>query len=206
MGQDIRDMLRNEEPWSSEKMRKGHEKRFEARLDKAFPKEAEKKKSNYMFLKIAAVLVVAFGIGLVFFSPRTDFNENPVADTPDTEIPVHEQKEEAIPERQFQLSEVSPEFKKIEDYYLGSLNVELAKLDVNKENKALVDSFMKHLAELDKEYKRLNAEFNQGGANEQTVEAMIANLQLRLELLFKLKKKIKEINQTKNDSYENMQA
>ncbi len=207
MAQDIRDMFRDEEaPKASGRLRKGHEKRFEARLDQAFPKKASEDR-KYLFLKIAAVLVVAFGIGLFFFDRQDPYSGNPVADTPDTVAPVEEQQgNEKVSEKEFQLSDVSPQFKKIENYYLGSLNVELAKLDVNKENKALVDAFMEQLAELDKEYKRLNSEFDKGGANEQTVEAMIANLQLRLELLFKLKKKLKEINQTKNNSYENHQA
>lgn len=208
MAQDIRDMFRDEEaPQASERLREGHEKRFEARLDEAFPKKASEDK-NYIFLKIAAILVVALGIGLFFFNRQDPYSANPVADTPaDTVAPAEQEQEKGeVQEKQFQLSDVSPQFKKIENYYLGSLNVELAKLDVNKENKALIDAFMEQLSELDKEYKRLNSEFDKGGANEQTVEAMIANLQLRLELLFKLKKKLKEINQTKNDSYENHQA
>ena len=84
--------------------------------------------------------------------------------------------------------------------------MELAKLSINKENKELIDSFMKQLAELDKEYKRLNNELNELGPNEQTIEAMVANLQLRLELLFKLKQKLKEIKGSKDNSYENAQA
>ncbi|MFD1095206.1 hypothetical protein [Salegentibacter chungangensis] len=206
MAQDIRDMFKDEKAWTSEKLKEGHEERFAARLDKAFPKEKKAAKHNFMFLKIAAVIVVALGVGFYFLSPQDPFKANPVADSP---APVEQQEQETeqpVKENQFQLSEVSPQFKKIEDYYLGSLNIELAKLDVNDENKALIDAFMKQLAELDKEYQRLNAEFNEAGANEQTVEAMVANLQLRLELLFKLKNKLKEINQSKNENYENLQA
>lgn len=206
MAQDIRKMFQEDKTLPADKLQQGHQKRFEAKLDTAFPKEKKEQASSnkYLFLKIAAVLVVAFGIGFIFFSSNDLFQGNQVVDT---EIPVSEEKEEAVPvKKEYQLSDVSPEFKKIENYYLASLNIELAKLEVNDENRALVDSFMTQLAELDEEYKRLNAEISETGLNESSVEALIANLQLRLELLFKLKNKLKEINQSKNKDYENFQA
>ena len=179
----------------------GHAERFAAKLDRALPRE--KKGNKFLFLKIAAVLLIAFGVGFVFFGMQSEpiYNGNSVVETP-----VEEQEEEVVPEKQFQVSDVSPEFKKIENYYLTSLNFELAKLEVTEENKALLDSFMEQLAELEKEYRRLNNEFSELGANEQTVEAMIVNLQLRLELLYKLKNKINEIKQSKNRQNEDYQV
>lgn len=206
MAQDIRKMLQEDRPLLSDKLKRGHQKRFEAKLDKAFPKgKTEKKSGNaFMFLKIAAVLIIAFGVGFIFFMQDDVFKGEQVVDT-ETKIP--EKKEEVVPvKKEYQLSDVSPEFKKIENYYLASLNIELAKLDVNDENKALVDSFMNQLAELDKEYQRLNEEINETGLNESSVESLISNLQLRLELLFKLKDKLKEVNQSQNKDYENFQA
>ena len=201
MGQDLREMFRNEEEQSSEKLNKGHRKRFEAKLDEAMPKESSG--SKFLILKIAAVLVVALGVGFAFFNPlgkETDAG-NAVVETP-----VSDEEGAEEPNEQFQVSQVSPEFKKVEDYYLANLNFELSKLEITEENKALMDSFMKQLAELEKEYQRLNNEFSELGANEQTLEAMIVNLQLRLELLYKVKSKIKEIKQTKNESYEDYQV
>lgn len=210
MAQDIRKMFQEDRSPSGEPLEKGHEKRFEARLEKAFPEQTqqEKKESNpFLYLKIAAVLVVALGVGFFYFSSNPDLlNGEQVVDT-DSEIPLETQEEETIPvKNEYQLSDVSPDYKKIEDYYLASLNVELAQLEVNEDNRALVDSFMAQLAELDAEYKRLNQEISESGLNESSVEAMIANLQLRLELLFKLKNKINEINQSKKSDYENFQA
>lgn len=211
MAQDIRKMFEEERSLSSEKMEKGHELRFEARLEKAFPQEKESKKRNsFLFLKIAAVLIVAFGVAFVFFGPADELTEGEqIVNTPVQEESTQDepaQKEEVPVTKEYQLSDVSPEFKKIENFYLASLNIELAKLKVNDENRALVDSFMTQLAELDKEYKRLNAEVRENGISEDSVEAMISNLQLRLELLFKLKNKIKDINQSQNNSYENYKA
>lgn len=204
MAQDIRDMFKKEGAWESGKLPEGHQMRFEARLDKALPEEpANKTNNNFFIVKIAAVMLVVFGIGIFMLNPENPYQANPVADTPqETDLGG----EQEATKNTFQLSEVSPQFKKIENYYLANLNVELAKLDVNEDNKALIDAFMAQLAELDKEYQRLNAEFDEGGANEQTVEAMIANLQLRIELLYKLKSKLKEINQSNKNSYENLQA
>ncbi|MDT0644415.1 hypothetical protein RM553_16370 [Zunongwangia sp. F363] len=201
MAQDIRDMFRNDESRESEKLRSGHQRRFEAKLDKALPQE--KKTNRFPYLKIAAVLVVAFGIAMFFLKPGSGADENRIVETPMEE---NADKTTTQPEKQFQLSDVSPQYKEIENYYMASLNLELAKLNINDDNKALIDAFMAKLAELDKEYKRLNADLNESGPNEQTVEAMVANLQLRLELLFKLKNKIKEINESKNENYENLQA
>jgi hypothetical protein len=149
---------------------------------------------------------VGFGIGFFFLNENDSFNGSQVTDAP-VEVEAEIANDSEIPvTREYQLSDVSPEYKKIENYYLASLNMELAKLDVNDSNKALVDSFMKQLSGLDQEYKKLNAEINETGLTESSVEALISNLQLRLELLNKLKNKIKDINQSKNQENENYKA
>lgn len=204
MGQDIREMFRNEKHAGKEKLNQGHQKRFEARLEEAFP--IERKRSDFShFLQIAAVFVVALGIGAFFFFNN---DQNPVQDTNQiVETPVEEQVEnDEVPTTEYRLSDVSPEFKKIEDYYMASVNLQLAKLDMTPENKELIDAFMKKLETLNEEYIALNAEIQETGLNEETVEAMIANLQLRLDLLKKLKTKLNEIKQSKDNRYENYQA
>jgi uncharacterized protein (DUF2267 family) len=59
MAQDIRDMFRDEKPESQEKLNKGHEQRFMARLDNEMP--VKKTGNRYFYFSIAAVLVVALG-------------------------------------------------------------------------------------------------------------------------------------------------
>ncbi len=200
MAQDIRDMFRDEDPGTQDKLNAGHRERFEQKLDRSLPK---KKESNtFFFMKIAAVFIVALGIGLFYFSTRNVGGK----DTQIVDTPEQEEIDELYNESQFQLSDISPEFKEIESYYLAGINMELAKLEVNNDNKALIDAFMLQMEELDKEYQRLNAELQEIGPNEQTIEAMIANLQLRMDLLRKLKSKLNEIKQSKNKSYENLQA
>ena len=60
---------------------------------------------------------------------------------------------------------------------------------------------MARLAELDIEYNKLNNELNEVGPTEVTITALIENLQLRLELLFKLKNKLKELKNQNNEDY-----
>jgi len=204
MGQDIREMFQNEEQVGREKLRKGHQNRFEARLEKELP--IQKKRSNYnSFFQIAAVLVVALGIGAFFLFT---INQDPVQNNNQmVETPVEESEEdEKVRSTEYRLSDVSPEFKKIEDYYMASVNIQLAKLDMTPNNKELIDAFMKKLETLNEEYIALNAEIQDTGLNEETVEAMVANLQLRLDLLKKLKTKLNEIKQSKDNRYENYQA
>ncbi len=203
MGQDIREMFRNQEHTGTEKLNKGHQKRFEARLEEAFPVQ-KRKTSYYQVLQIAAILVVALGVGAFFY-----FNNDgmPVEENNQiVETPVEAEASEETKTTEYRLSDVSPEFKKIEDYYLASVNIQLANLDMTPENKELIDAFMTKLETLDQEYIALNAEIQETGLNEETVEAMIANLQLRLDLLKKLKTKLNEIKQSKDNRHENYQA
>lgn len=204
MGQDIREMFRNEKHEEKEMLEPGHQKRFEARLDKALPVQNVERKS-YNFLQIAAVILVALGVGAFFL-----FNNGGEAVTSDTQIvdsPAAETLDnESANEPEYRLSDVSPEFKKIEDYYMASVNLQLAKLELTPGNKELIDAFMKKLETLNEEYIALNIEIQETGINEETVEAMIANLQLRLDLLKKLKTKLDEIELSKDNKYENYQA
>jgi hypothetical protein len=205
MAQDIRKMLQEDKSLPSQPP-KGHSNRFEQRLEEHFPENKQEKSSNrsFYFLKIAAILVVALGVGFFFLNSNDSFNGSEITDVP---VEVEQEKDEKTEEaKQYQLSDESPEFRKIENFYLASLNIELAKLDVNESNKALVDSFMTQLAGLDQEYKKLNAEISETGLTESSVEALISNLQLRLELLYKLKNKIKDIHQSKIQRNENYKA
>lgn len=205
MGQDIREMFRSEKHIENEKLREGHQSRFEARLEEALPVEKKSKQSYRDFLKIAAVIVVALGIGAFFFFNNNELpvqHDNQMVDAPAEE--VSEEEKESTTE--YRLSDVSPEFKKIEDYYMASVNIQLAKLEMTPGNKELIDAFMKKLETLNDEYIALNAEIQDTGLNEETVEAMIANLQLRLDLLKKLKTKLNEIKQSKDNRYDNYQA
>lgn len=205
MAQDIRKMFQEDKELPA-RPPKGHQKRFEARLEESFPQKTGDNRSekSFFLIKIAAVLVVVLGITFFFLNRADQFSGNQITDAP---VGIEQENDGEIQvTKDYQLSDVSPEFKKIENFYLASLNIELARLQVNDTNKTLVDSFMNQLEGLDREYKKLNAEINETGLTESSVEAMISNLQLRLELLYKLKNKIKDINQSKIQKNENHQA
>ena len=199
MAQDLRDLFREErKKVQRPDMLKGHAQRFENLLEQRLPKEEKSAKQHkFFFMKIAAVLVVAVSIGWFLYQSGRSSVENAVVNTQQsTENQVEK-------ETNRYLSDISPEYKQIEDYYLASINAELSQLTVTTENKELIDSFMNQLAQLDKEYQRLNAEIEENGIDEQTVSILINNLELRLELLYKLKDKLKQM---KKDSLQEMQG
>ncbi len=108
--------------------------------------------------------------------------------------------------RNSRLADLSPDLKKLEDYYKTGINVQLASLKITDENKELVDGYMERLAVLDNEYSALNAELTKVGPTESTVTALIDNLKLRLDLLFKLKNKLKELKNQENEKIETLQS
>lgn len=89
---------------------------------------------------------------------------------------------------------------------MTGINMQLASLKIDEDNKELVDGYMQRLSELDKEYTSLNAELNKVGPSEATVTALIDNLKLRLDLLFKLKSKLKELKNQNNDEFKIIQT
>ncbi len=195
MAQDLRKMLKQAEDTDVTQLREGHQSRFEDRLAKALPQQEEtggSKKGFFFFMKIAAMLILAAGIvwSISKYASAKAITETPVAST---DVEVKEEKT-------IQLSQISPDFKKVEDYYLASINLELTRLEINDENKELIDSFLKQLNVLDEEYQRLNKEISESGISEEMVNAMIDNLKLRVELLSKLKRKLAELKASQQDA------
>lgn len=188
MAQDLRDMFKDIKEQEGTPLSKGHQSRFEDRLAQALPVQEDTHKGSqkgvFFFMKIAAVLILA--VGTVWFVANNAFAE---ADSEENTIVSNTPDEK----RSLQLSDLSPDFKKVENYYLASINLEITRLEINDENKELIDSFLKQLGELDKEYQRLNKEITESGISEEMVNAMIENLKLRVELLSKLKRKLSEL-------------
>jgi hypothetical protein len=192
MGQDIREMMRDYQP-KAPKLSAGHEERFLKKLNETSANPG--KTGIYMWMRIAALVVVAIGIGSYFY-----FNNNGL-DAGATLVEAGTEQESLPVESRITLGDLSPGLKKIEDYYRAGINVQLASLDVTDDNRELVDSYMEKLDELGKAYQSLNLELNQTGPTEATITALIDNLQLRLELLFKLKKKLQELKNQNNENY-----
>ncbi len=193
MAQDIRKLFDSEHQSKDlqvikESMAKGHESRFLKKLDEELPLRS--KKSPFTFLNIAASVVLLLGFS---FGAYQFLGSEQVA-----EIPV-----ETVATKS--LGDISPQLKKVEDYYLANINLELSKMKVTPESKELFDGYLERLEELNKEYAALADELTQSGPSELTVNALINNLKLRLNLLYRLKEKLSELNAAE-DTYKELQS
>lgn len=190
MAQDLRELLKNDKSKPHTSLRAGHQARFQERLQKALPQDepdtdASSKGSFILWMKIAAAVVLTAGI--LWFVGKEAFAEAETNTLVTTETPAADAEPEVL------LSNISPDFAKIESRYLASVNLQLSQLEINDGNKELIDAFMVQLAKLDAEYKRLNQEITETGITDEMVSAMIDNLKLRFELMLKLKSKLKEL-------------
>ena len=145
-----------------------------------------KKKNSFFFLKIAASVMLVVSVG--YFA----FNSNPVV----VDSPIEATKI-------VDLNSVSPEMKQIEDYYLTAINYEIASLEITPENQVILDDYLDKIGKLTDDYIRLNKVISEKGINEKTVNAMITNLQVRLQLLLQLKDTLNEMKTSKNKKNEN---
>jgi hypothetical protein len=183
MPKDIRDILK--EAQGSRELKENHRLRFEERLQQL---DRPKKKSNFFFLKIAASIMLIATIG--YFSLPTS--------------PVDLQEQPFTTTKIISLSSVSPEMKQIEDYYVTAINYELASIDITPDNQEMLDDYLEKIGKLTDDYQRLNVELSKKGINEKTINALITNLQLRLQLLVQLKDTINEMKTSKNKENENI--
>jgi hypothetical protein len=187
MEQDLREMFKKENQEQKFTINNGHEERFLEKLQQSLPDE---KKRNRTWLKVAASIVVTLSVGVSYFLLNENSNvENTVVDSNQ----INEKQTE------FTFGDLSPDLKKVENYYVANINLELAKLEVSPDTKDLIDGFMEQLNNLNLEYKTLNAELKELGPNDLTITALIENLQLRLQLLQKLKRKLNELKLSKNE-------
>lgn len=190
MAQDLRKLFEKERQSNTGALKEGHEARFLERLEYEMP---QRKKSPYgLILAIAACLILSVG-GVAFYFGSLNIDE-PKSGT------VVEKKGSGEEDTKISLGDLSPDLKKIEDYYVANINLELSRLEVSRRNKALVDSYMEQLGTLNNEYKKLHEELNEIGPNDQTIAAMIKNLQLRLQLMQKLKEKLNQLKSSKNET------
>lgn len=187
MSQDLRELFEKERS-RPHRMPEGHEARFEERLAEAFPQH---RRPAWGWLGVAASVVALLGFGIWVFRPE------PVVPAA-TEQVVSQDSLKSRPG--LSLGDLSPDLRKVEQYYTANISLELASLDISPENKKMADDYMARLRELDVEYRSLVDELNQIGPNEETISAMIKNFQIRLELLQKLKAKLNELKQSKNET------
>ena len=185
MPKDVREMLQEEHTMDGQ-LSKGHRKKFEAKLHRELHTPANR---SYTWMKWAASVILVIGLGAtaIFFNN----------DSTSPEVPAN---------RIESLGSISPDLKKIENYYLANIQTEIANLEETPENKELLDGYLEKISELTADYKQLTNELNTEGVNENTVNALIENLQLRLKLLNQLKEQLNELNKLNLKENENLQV
>lgn len=206
MARDIKKMFENYTPEPSQ-LPLGHQARFEAKLNKAFSEPiSEEKNTSFPWLKIAAVAVVFIAVSFFGYQQLSKTGDNVMGEQQELVVENNTNNTTENDAPQLTLADISPDLKKVQDYYMTGINVQLASLKIDEENKELVDGYMQRLSELDKEYTSLNTELNKIGPSEATVTALIDNLKLRLDLLFKLKSKLKELKNQNNEEFKAIQT
>jgi hypothetical protein len=131
----------------------------------------------------AILLIIAAGFMIVQLTSRPP--QNPVAVT------------QPLP-----LQQIAPEMAEVESYYTSLINEKKAELE-GYDLKALgiEDNLQQDVAALDSSYKRLKRELYAHDANkEKIIEAMIQNLQLRMEVLNQQLKTLQRIRTIKRDN------
>ena len=184
MSKDIREILKNEVE-NTERLSTNHRQRFQQKLMDELHSTPSAKKS-YQWLYIAASIVLLVSLGIQFYPTNT---VDPII----TELPKETQN-------QISLGAVSPELKTLESYYINTINYELSQLELTDDTKEFIDGYFAKIGELTNEYKSLTEELNTKGINDNTINALIGNLQLRLQLLKRMQKQLHELkNPIKND-------
>ncbi len=191
MGQDLRKLFEEERKKQQFVMKSGHESRFLERLATELP-ETRKKRVTYWWLGIAASVVVLVGIGTLLFL-------NPSASDTTTPTTIVDKDDVSPQKMNITLGDLSPDLKKVENYYVANINYEISRLQISEDNKGLVDGYLEQLDVLNSEYEALNEELNTIGPNDETISALIQNLQLRLQLLQKLKQKLNQLKSSENE-------
>lgn len=182
MAQDIKDLFKDDKV-SNEKMPTNHQVKFLDKLEEVLP---QKKETKFSWLHVAASVALLLGLSFgacKYFQPEIDIPLE-VAVTEDTARKT--------------LGDVSPGLKKVEDYYLASINLELSKMKPTAETKDLFDGYLEQLNGLNKEYERLSIELAEIGPNELMVNALIDNLKMRLNLLYRLRDQVSSLTKDVN--------
>ena len=195
MEQDLRNLFEKERKSRKYAMKSGHEDRFLERLTMELPKNSNKG-NIFFWVRIAASVVLVFGLG-AYLLVNTHWG-------PSKKAAIVEKSDDTTIKAGISLGDLSPDLEKIEHYYVSNINYELSQLNISDTNKDMVDGFMERLGELDAEYKILNGELNDLGPNDETITALIQNLQLRLQLLQKLKQKLNQLKSSENEQKTNI--
>ena len=190
MAQDIKKLFEQEPEMATKKLPKGHQNRFKNRLEYEFPKE----KNQFSWMKIAASILVLLRLSIAVYKLFY------------VEVSTEIAQEDAPEKKINSMGDLSPDLKKIEDYYLANINYRISKIKITDENRDLLAAYFSQLSVLQQDYADLNLQLDSDEISEETIDALIENLQMRLQLLKQLKKKLNEIDNLNRQENEDNQA
>lgn len=170
MKQDIRDLF-NEDDDSKKQLPDNHRQEFYIKL-KARERTPQ---ISWMWLKIAAVFLIALTIGFLVFTN----NPNDIKPAP-----------------------IIAQIEAIETEYLKDIDREWENFIAIADDEDLIERFRKKLDDLNRSYSEISEQFKTDSNNIMVIEDLINNLQTRLKLLKDIQSQIKLIDQ-KNEHYEN---
>ncbi len=176
MKQDIRDLF-NEEEVINNNLPKNHRIEFYDKLKASREKNKPKLKLNYVF-RVAAIVVLFIGLTFLILN-KTDHDSNQVANE----------------------SVIETQINAIEKQYLTDINEEWENFIAIAEDETLVKRYRIKLDNLSSDYQEISKRFKTDNNNISVIEALVENLQTRLQLLKDIQEHIKLINQN-NEQYE----
>lgn len=103
------------------------------------------------------------------------------------------------------LSSISPEMKRTQEFYTSVITRELKNLDAEKtpETQAIINDALVQMNKLEKEYGELKKDLVNSGKDNRVIYAMIQNFQQRIDLLNNVLTQIENIKNLKNQNHEN---
>jgi len=199
MAQDLRELFEQERKRLGPDLKDGHEDRFLEKMEKQLPRKNKRSMLFVWLRRTAAVFLLAcVGWGSFYVwknAESSDPNGSEIVNVPKEEKGSLKNN---IKKGSLTLSDISPDLKKVETYFISSINVELANLEVTEDEKEMVNAYLIKIQDLGKEYDNLNKELNTIGVNDMTITALIENLKIRLQLLQRLKK---NLNHSKKETH-----
>lgn len=176
MKQDIRDLFKEDDA-SEHALPKHHRQEFYDKLKATRPQRQSKLNTSYLF-KVAVLILVFLAFTIVMFNQSDTLDNDLVEEAPiETQIEV------------------------IERQYLANIDKEWQSFLSITDDEKLVKRYREKLEDLNKDYKVLSKQFKANSDNITIIEALVENLQIRLQLLKDIQEHIKLLNQ-KNEQYE----
>ncbi len=179
MGQNLKKLFEKDRLVNHPR-RKDHEDLFIERLYTELP---VKKRNTFEIFKIAASILLFVALGTTSYLLINPINQD-----------------KKTIQSEFILSAISPELEEIEDFYITNINLTLLEVQDNKEGKSIFNRYMNRFSILKREYKKLVIEINEEGPNTRSINALINNLKMQLELLQTLKTEMIPLNNKEHET------